>query len=271
MNDAPFFYLEYPASVIVSAERLGPRGGRGNWDRQTFETKVRVRAVRPEDAPVAFTIDDREYRYFEGKFWTVHPEPVAYSKNPVTSTTYKVPARTVYVEGPVPHEADLSNWVDEVEVFDNLLFIDDIQWSEASEPVFYAQTFGMGHNHGGTSLSIGSPDRTNGNRYRLDEFEEARAHAVDVAADRGDTESVTRLESMDPPVVVHDASLLTYQPPRRETKEHRSLRYEFTRALEKYAKAVGDPDSELDEKQAWKELVQMRQALLARGGVEAPR
>lgn len=266
MSDTPVFYLEFPANVTVSAERLGPRGGRGNWDHQTFETKVRIRVIRPEEAPVAFTIDDRDYRYFDGKFWTV-----AYSENPVTAASYKVPDRTVHVEGPVPHKADLSGWVDEVEVSESLLFIDDIQWSATGEPVYYAQTFGVGFNHGGTSLSIGSPDRTDGNRYRLDEFEEARAHAIEVATDRGDTESVTRLEKMDPPVVVHDASLLTYQPPRRETKEHRSLRSDFTWALEKYAKSVGDPDIEFDEQQGWEELVQMRQALLARGGVEAPR
>ena len=75
----------------------------------------------------------------------------------------------------------------------DLLIIGGKTHRVADEPLYCVMTFGLGHNHGGTSLSVSSHYNSNiawQNYFRLDQREEAIKAAEKVALGRGDTQSV---------------------------------------------------------------------------------
>lgn len=89
------------------------------------------------------------------------------------------------------------------------LIINGELYNKSNEPVYEVMTFGLGGNHGGTSLSIGK-NRLDGprNLFRADELDEAKACAASIALGRGDTESVQRIQEMgtDERIEVFDIS-----------------------------------------------------------------
>jgi hypothetical protein len=70
-----------------------------------------------------------------------------------------------------------------------ILFIAGLKWKQVEEPRFVIRTFGMGHNHGGTSLDV-EPDNSDYS-FRPDQREEAIAEFIDVATGRGDTKALS--------------------------------------------------------------------------------
>lgn len=81
-------------------------------------------------------------------------------------------------------------------VVENRLYVETSGFG-TGEPRYAIYTFGLGHNHGGTSLSIDFSYNGNisKNRYfRADEYEQAIAKVIDIALNRGDTESVKMIK-----------------------------------------------------------------------------
>lgn len=261
--------VEFTRTVQVTAHVLGPRGGKGGYHSSEFERTEYVKKYEPEEAPVAVVFDDgREYRSVDGKIFALWTDR---DKEPMLADEYQPETIPVHVPHDVPHGTDLSAYVDNRVTEENLIIVGDEMWRRTGEPGYVVRTYGFGSNHGGTGLHIEAIDGGEGNRYRLDEFEQARDYAIEVAADRGDTESVARFEKMKPMAEVKDPSLLTYVPPRRESVAQRDLRFNYERAVEKYIRSVGDTDEDFDEEAAWAELVRLRGDLRAMGGVEKPR
>lgn len=69
------------------------------------------------------------------------------------------------------------------------LIIDDIVYARIGEPRYVVMTFGLGCNHGGTSLSIDYHYNSNISKnayFRIDQYDDAVAKATFVATRRGD-------------------------------------------------------------------------------------
>jgi hypothetical protein len=94
-------------------------------------------------------------------------------------------------------------------------------------------TFGMGDNHGGTSLTIDkAPDTTDHaapeHYIPIDKYDEAVAEAIRVAKNRGDDKSVESIRKIKPSLVV-DPTLATnsWRPARRTLQNTYDLNSEI--------------------------------------------
>ena len=82
----------------------------------------------------------------------------------------------------------------------NFVFCDGKFWDVCGEPRYVINTFGLGHNHGGTGFFIEYDYNNNisgKNYFSALQREEAIAYGKSVALDRGDTESVDGLGKYD--------------------------------------------------------------------------
>ena len=73
------------------------------------------------------------------------------------------------------------------------VMIDGIIYEQKGEPRYVINTFGLGHNHGGTGMFISygyNPNISESNYFNALQRDEAIAYANEVAARRGDTDSV---------------------------------------------------------------------------------
>lgn len=80
------------------------------------------------------------------------------------------------------------------------IYSDGKFWSTCNEPRYLINTFGLGHNHGGTSFSIQygyNPNISSKNYFNALQRDEAIAYGKSVALGRGDTESVDRIGKYD--------------------------------------------------------------------------
>lgn len=90
------------------------------------------------------------------------------------------------------------------------VIIDGQTWARTAEPVYKVMTFGLGSNHGGTSLSIDdAPDPQYGiadeSLFPADRYNDALEHALNVAENRGDDKSIDRIKSTEPITVIGGA------------------------------------------------------------------
>lgn len=85
-------------------------------------------------------------------------------------------------------------------VVDQFVFFDNVWWVETDPPVYHYNTFGLGHNHGGTGFFIGYVDINSLDKYARKFYftpkqrEKAIKTVIKVAADRGDTNDVKRFQ-----------------------------------------------------------------------------
>lgn len=80
------------------------------------------------------------------------------------------------------------------------LIFDNKVWKECGEPMYVINTFGLGHNHGGTGFFIEyyyNSNIPNTNYFNALEREKAIAYGKSVAARRGDTESIEEMGDHD--------------------------------------------------------------------------
>lgn len=78
------------------------------------------------------------------------------------------------------------------------LLVDGVLFEESAEPRYCIYTFGLGHNHGGTALSVNYGYNINISKdcyFSALQGEEAVAEAKKIALGRGDTESVRRIKA----------------------------------------------------------------------------
>lgn len=80
------------------------------------------------------------------------------------------------------------------------ILIDGVIYTERAEPRYVVNTFGLGHNHGGTAMFIDrhyNPNISKDNYFNALQREEAIAYANKVAEARGDTESIGRFDKIN--------------------------------------------------------------------------
>lgn len=78
------------------------------------------------------------------------------------------------------------------------LLVDGVLYQQINEPRYCIYTFGLGHNHGGTSLSVNygyNPNIPKDRYFSALQGDEAVAEANRIAAARGDTDSVDEFKS----------------------------------------------------------------------------
>lgn len=179
-----------------------PRCRKYRYRTASKDTSLTIREATKAEAPIAFIVHewdgDKEFRYFNGK-------------------CYKLCRWSDYhcgAQGLLPPE-ELANYLrgrydywnfdykDNRKAFSEyskrFLVIDGVLWEQTGEPRYCIYTFGLGHNHGGTSLSVDY--HYNGNiskdRY-FSALESAKAIATAnrIATSRGDTDSVGKFKKM---------------------------------------------------------------------------
>lgn len=109
------------------------------------------------------------------------------------------------------------------------LFCDGAFWSTCNEPRYLINTFGLGHNHGGTGFFVEyhyNPNISSKNYFNALQRDLAIAYGKAVAARRGDTESVDRIGIHDN-IEVLMPEMVKVQP----NKEHGNGN-EFMNAME---------------------------------------
>lgn len=92
------------------------------------------------------------------------------------------------------------------------MLVDGVLYSRVSEPRYCIYTFGLGHNHGGTALSVDyhyNPNISKTRYFSALQGAEAVVEATRIAQGRGDTESVRRFKAG---IVVHMPELVKVKP-----------------------------------------------------------
>lgn len=256
----------FPIAVHVDYRRneIPPRCRNPRMVAYEVETTVEIPSVTGAAAPVAFLIRDpdemNEVRYYGGNLYAPFPN-YARAKEPAEAGGSRFPSAQAI---DVYEAASDEHAIEEASAeFSRFLVIDGAVWARTGEPRYVVMTFGLGHNHGGTSLSSATHDNPNGvaaeNYHRADAYEEALAHAVQVATARGDNESIPHFApSIE--VLIPEAVTLTTVPP--ETTEQHDARWDYqsaVRALER-ARTTEEDD------EAFARLLEARDALAAVGG-----
>lgn len=170
--------------------------------------EVNIPIVDAADAPVAIRFKDQhflagEYRVHGGQLYT---------KSKVSADDAETYFEQGYRGASSDEGSEESVRADMQSRASQLRIIDDEIWSPAPEPVYTVNTYGMGGNHGGTSLSIDAITRykTEGDRpvsdhvFPLDQREEAIAKALEVAEGRGDNQSYDSIKNAEKPELSGD-------------------------------------------------------------------
>lgn len=254
--------IETDAAVaFIHSGVIPPRARKPRDIRDKVTVRATMKTVSIEDAPVGLTvrhkrdrIDDAtgeyveyeavdEYRVVDGVLMemmktSVHrgdAVPVLATEEfvrGVASSDYAYENEYPAYQSVESIQEDLERKTDEK--MDGYRIVDGVVWRKAAEPVYQFQTFGLGRNHGGSSLSIGSahanerdgfqPEST----FRADDYEAAVAYAVAHATERGDTNSLDHIRNTprievsaawSPDPDVKFAPRLTYTEPYRIEKD----------------------------------------------------
>lgn len=168
--------------------------------------EVEIKETTSDEAPIAFMIcaygwtdwHSPDVRYYEGKFYSQRK----YRNKADESAPLPMDELPLYINGRYAHwlnksfEEALNYYEDCASQY---LIIDGVIYERVGEPRYVVQTFGLGHNHGGTALLVDTIYNGNisyRNYFSALDADKAIACANDVAAGRGDTNDVGRFEKM---------------------------------------------------------------------------
>lgn len=239
----------------------------------TYDTRASatVSAASSQEAPVAFRISRvipegavDEIRTHDGKLYAPY-KPEAHQQDLTIAGDSRFPSEvheghhlTGYGLSRATSAEEFTATVSDR--FARFLIIDGAVWSETSEPYYTVATFGMGGNHGGTGLMVGG----GGQVFRADEFEAARACAIETAAERGDTKDVARFERDAEhyraiEVLIPEAVTLVTVPP---TPRHvRDLQWSY-RLARGHLEGADTPE---DEAEAFGQVASLREQIIEAG------
>lgn len=188
---------------------LPPRCRKLRYEKREEVLPVGIPSVTAEDAPVAFRLSDFHYERMEQK-----PEVRAFRGKLYERMTMN----NVYAHGGFD-SVKPEQLADHIRIWITLstdrtrelvtkemrkearqyIIVDGCVWRECGEPRYVVNTFGLGHNHGGTGLFVEksyNPNIPNRNYFSALDGDKAVAWANQVAERRGDTKDVGRFETM---------------------------------------------------------------------------
>ena len=195
---------KYYAAYIPSA-----RSQKYAFDEVEGEFKVSIPSVTADEAPVAFRLSDyshkskgiTEIRWYQGQLWHKFIQHNCDTREYEQAQTEDLPRIVSSVSG-VPHgrsrsrEVLMKKYREEAKRY---LLIDGAVWGESGEPRYVVNTFGLGHNHGGTGLFVEeyyNHNIPNTNYFSALDGDAAVAYANKVAERRGDTNDVGKFKKM---------------------------------------------------------------------------
>lgn len=225
-------------------------------------TTVSIPSVTSDEAPVGIESRDGSYRVYDGDIYAPHT-PWSGQTEVTVAGDDRFP--TEITDGGWNHASEAEFVAEANKQFGDMLVVDGQVWRKCGEPRYVVQTFGFGMNHGGTGLMVDTYDNINiaaTSYFRADEFEQAREYAIEVATERGDTNSVERFKTMEPEIVVHDPSAIRLVTTKPEPADVIDARYDFHNLTSQYQRDFGD--DEVDEQVSWDALVAARQSLLSK-------
>lgn len=234
--------------------------------------QVDIPMVTSDDAPVAFRVHGvedhaKEIRTFKGHLFS--PYLPHYRQNEPTLPGSIYFPQDVNTEHEHTVRYNLGYDIDSEKAFRDaaatyyrrFLIVDGIVWTTTKEPCYEVATFGMGRNHGGTSLMVGTVSR-GGYVFRADEFEMARAHAIEVAEQRGDSLSIPRMREDDGErIEVLLSEAVTVVPTHPAPLEVRRLRSEYGAAVAR----LRDAHNATEDEECFAEVARLRQEITERG------
>jgi hypothetical protein len=181
------------------------------------ETDITLRETTAAEAPVAFRVTtfgdpNVEYRLYDGKLWTprLWSEEYCGAKGlyPVEELVQSLSYTSYYDEINARYGKDefISQKENKAKHY---LIVDGTVYHHIGEPRYCINTFGLGHNHGGTGFFVENWYNSNiskNNYFNALEREKAIAYGKAVAARRGDSESVESIgKYADIEVLIPDA------------------------------------------------------------------
>ena len=94
-------------------------------------------------------------------------------------------------------------------IANSLLIVGDELYYAASEPAYYVMTFGLGRNHGGTSLTqdVANHPLDDERCFAADDLDNAIQYASKIASDRGDTKNLPM--KPDCRIICHPGAVVT--------------------------------------------------------------
>ena len=189
----------YYCAYIPSA-----RSQKYSFDEVKGDIKVGIPSLTSEEAPVAFRItkygETREIRWYEGKCWRKATKNDYVSHGGPDGVTPDWPDFHLNADLPHGYARDRKTCQKKYrEAAKGYILVDGYLWHQCGEPRYVINTFGLGHNHGGTGLFVEEYYNSNISRERyfsaLD-GDKAVSEANRIAERRGDTESMGRFEKM---------------------------------------------------------------------------
>lgn len=173
---------------------------------------VGIPQLEPDEAPIAFRVKSHSktenYYHYKGQLWRkimwhekyhgkngYYPikELIWYVKHTAEKLPYYCDGGRVRIE---PHE-EIHGKEQQMKVLQDYangyLIIGKHICSPIGEPMYNIQTFGLGHNHGGTSMFVQNwynSNIPNTSYFPANKREEAIAYGKRIAKGRGDTESI---------------------------------------------------------------------------------
>lgn len=186
--------FDVTATVTYAPMVVPPRCRKPRPVPETFTMILQVPWYTAEEAPVAARVpiwESHDYgdlitelRTVDGKFYRCEDGG-------------GMPAQITVEELWTPHRAVAVAQAEER--VEGSILIDGVVWRACSEPVYRIMTFGLGHNHGGTSVGphipYGREDLDRAEFVSALDYDEAVEAAVKVATDRGDDKSLDRIRT----------------------------------------------------------------------------
>ena len=204
-----------------------------------------IREVSGAEAPIAITIfhsaypeQGTTYRWWGNKLWVLDSFSRACGQPHETQTLEQMKADPwgLHQNYLNTHYGKQENRVKLMAQARRYVLIDGFRYRVAGEPRFVINTFGLGHNHGGTGLFIENHYNSNISReryYRIDQRTEALAEATRVATGRGDDQSI--------PFNIEEVTILVPEAVQLNPRKEHGAGDPFMNRVEKAITTSGDP------------------------------
>ena len=187
-----------------------PRSQKYAFDQLQADFKVGIVSVTSDEAPVAFRLSDfshvqdlqTEIRWYAGKCWQMYTEWDRSREKAVRVGDFGVDSMPRLMHVTTPYGVECTRQVVQAKLkkaASYWLIIDGKVWEQCGEPRYVVNTFGLGHNHGGTSLFVEhyyNSNIPNKNYFSALDGKLAVRYANYVANRRGDTKDVGKFEEM---------------------------------------------------------------------------
>ena len=195
--------MKVDLSFTYSVNEIPPRCRKPRWVDKNGKTTVVVRELNAGDMKIAFIVKDYNsetvIRAYDGMLYKVAIRHTSEGKEWMTIENLKVrlecQARTSW------GCKSYDEVIDELqEVANRYVIVGNTVYETVGEPRYCIYTFGLGHNHGGTSLSVDYHFNENISSERYFDalhYDDAVRMASDIAMSRGDTDSLSSFRNAD--------------------------------------------------------------------------